>query len=284
MEEDKKKKKNNNSIRLVTWNIDQANIEEKYEKTKFDNRWPLILSYIKECNADIICLQELRNLDTSSVKVNDILYNISLLGYDYKHAYYGPDKTSFAQAIFYRREKFFITDIEIHFLPLEDETKPTKTKNILCVTFNHINTDIHREFVVCSTHFDFEESVKEKSSYFLRDLIKSDIPGDIPFLCAGDYNFFDDRDGIKHRDILLGKPYDIHDMIYPLSNASGTFMGYEHNQFKQPFDKMSRLDHVFSQLVFRYKDAFVFGDIELIKKREYPSDHLMIVLDFNFCD
>ena len=54
-------------------------------------------------------------------------------------------------------------------------------------------------------------------------------------------------------------------------------MGFEHDEFKQPFDKMSRLDHIFCCSRIISDNASAFGDMDLVKKRQYPSDHLMIV-------
>jgi len=68
-----------------------------------------------------------------------------------------------------------------------------------------------------------------------------------------------------------------------LLNASGTFMGFERDEFKKPFNAMSRLDHIFSRGVRQEGDgANVFGDLEKVKNRTYPSDHLMITVSFSF--
>jgi endonuclease/exonuclease/phosphatase family metal-dependent hydrolase len=131
---------------------------------------------------------------------------------------------------------------------------------------------------VYSTHFAINENEKTLSCEWLRGYL--DCVNE-RYLCAGDYNFFDDVDGIKQRRTMI---VDGHreDLAYPLANASGTFMGYEWNEFKQPFDKMSRLDHVFvhPRWVKRIGEARAWGDMEQVKQRVYPSDHLMIYLEF----
>jgi len=283
------------AFKFATWNIDQARREEDYEATKFDNRWGGeegavhgILPQIEECNADILCLQELRNLATSRVTVNELLYQVAKrLGYDYLHAYYGPDDISFALCIFYKRNKFYVADRRQIILPLADEKKPNLTRIALFAKFQPIDQTSGRRledlaFWVGCTHFGLEEQEKHDSATKLSDFLQT---LDAPFLCAGDFNFFDDRDGEKHRRIMLEKTVDA---AYPLANASGTFMGFEHDAFKQPFERMSRLDHVFhrgfSQKFFLNpsSSASAFGDMELVRARKYPSDHLMIVLHFSF--
>ena len=254
------------AVTFVTWNIDQAKREEAFAETRFDVRWPAIKEQIAQCNADILCLQELRNLETSSINVARILYEIAELGYDYKHAYYGASQFSFALATFYKRERFFVSACRVVTLPVDGRIVLTL----------RLRTVDKREFYVCNTHFSLEEKEKETCARWLADYLQTLKPS--PFLTAGDYNFFDDRDGGAHRQILLDVAYDA---IYPLENASGTFMGYEHDAFKQPYEAMSRLDHVFYNQIQIERAAYAYGDMEQVKKRTYPSDHLMISFDFS---
>jgi endonuclease/exonuclease/phosphatase family metal-dependent hydrolase len=281
------------SFSIATFNIDQAKVEETHEDTKFDVRWPKLKPMIQEANVDILCLQELRNLETSSTRIPDVLFQIAQMGYDYKHAYYGPDSTSFALAIFYKRDKFFVSGLNLQLLPLADEKKPNVSRIVLMVKLRPM-ANPSNEFYVCNTHFAIGEQEKEAAAIFLKTELDKITEKGIPFLCAGDFNFFDDRDGAKHRKIMLEGSMSmwskdretypeytrLSDVAFPLSNASGTFMGFKHDQFNQPFEKMSRLDHIFAnKLVKISKQAYAYGDIELVKKREYPSDHLMIVVE-----
>jgi len=264
---------NINSIKFATWNIDQARREEGYENTKFDTRWDKIYEYITKLDADILCLQELRNLETSKIKVNDLLYYISKLGYDYKHVYYGPDDISFALAIFYKRDKFFVSNVFSHLLPIPNNIKENMSKVILRLNLTCIKSK--KSFVVCNTHLGLDEVEKSLAVSYLSNRFLKNIGS---FLCAGDYNFFDDRRGIEQRNDMLSNSIDL---AFPLENIIGTFMGYNHDEFKQPFEKMSRLDHVFSNGIKRIGDfASVYGDIEMIKNRTYPSDHLLIYFSF----
>jgi endonuclease/exonuclease/phosphatase family metal-dependent hydrolase len=226
------------------------------------------------------------------VRVSDVLFQIAQMGYDYKHAYYGPDSTSFALAIFYKRDKFFVTGLNLHLLPLADKNKPNLSRIVLMVKLRLL-ADPLNEFYVGSTHFAIGEEEKEAAAIFLKNELDKITEMGVPFLCAGDFNFFDDRDGAKHRKIMLEgsicmrikdrETYpeytQLSDLVFPLSNVSGTFIGFKHDQFNQPFEKMSRLDHIFAnKLVKISKQAYAYGDMELVKKREYPSDHLMIVV------
>lgn len=253
---------------FATWNIDQDMREERCEQTKVDVRWPRILEQIKDCRPDILCLQELRNLTTSVVTVPRALYEVSQLGYDYKHAYYGPDRMAFAMAIFFRREKFFPTQLHLQLLP---PGKIFLGVQLRCITSA-------KQLTVYSTHFGLDEAEKTRACEYLCDWLDERREA---YLCAGDYNFFDDLDGSAQRQRMLHHNLR-QDLAHPLSNASGTFMGYESNEFKQPYDKMSRLDHVFASTasIKRCGEARAWGDMEQVRQRTYPSDHLMIYLEF----
>jgi exonuclease III len=58
---------------FATWNIDQARREEAFPETRFDVRWPSIKAQIAAADADVLCLQELRNLETSEISVPRLL-------------------------------------------------------------------------------------------------------------------------------------------------------------------------------------------------------------------
>ena len=91
------------------------------------------------------------------------------------------------------------------------------------------------------------------------------------------FNFFNDREGIPQRNGML---CHFTDLAYPLKNLSGTFYGYSHDEFKRDINNMSRLDHIFTKGFKKIDDATAHGwSREMLEKREYPSDHLMIIVD-----
>jgi endonuclease/exonuclease/phosphatase family metal-dependent hydrolase len=265
-------------FRCATWNIDQAKREENYEETRFDNRWPKILEYIKEVKPDVFALQELRNLETSKIDLPQILFQIAQLGYDYKHIYYNETKSSFAQAIFYDRDKFFIRNIGSTILP---SISSTDSRQLLMLQL--VSLKSKRVFWFATTHLSMIEEEKAVCVKYIKEIFSKMMNSEVPFLCTGDFNFFDDLDGKAHRAVLESV---FPDVAYPLKNASGTFMGYAHDPNAKPFNAMSRLDHIFcggSGQALKCEPAFVHGDLKLVEDRKYPSDHLMIVLDFELC-
>ncbi len=266
-------------FRCFTWNINQAKREENYEETRFDNRWPKILEYIKEVKPDVFTLQELRNLETSKIDLPQILFQIAQLGYDHKHAYYNETKFSFALAIFYDREKFFIRNHGSTILPSSSIADKNDSRQLLMVELASVKSK--RCFWFATTHLSMIENEKKLAVECLVGLLSQITETKGSFLCAGDFNFFDDLDGKKHRAVLENI---FPDVAYPLKNASGTFMGYAHDAQAKPFDAMSRLDHIFyGGNTLKFEPATVHGDLKLVENRKYPSDHLMIVLDFELC-
>ena len=263
------------TYRFATWNIDQARQEEAFEATRFDVRWPCIKAQIKAYDPDLLCLQELRNLETSAITVPRLLYEMAELGYDYKHAYYGPDQIAFCQAIFFKRDKFFPTAMDLLLLPLADEGKPNMSYMVLSLRLRSLSSGKH--LTVCTTHFGVEEEGKYPSACALAEYFDLHPIMQGASLCAGDFNFFDDRGGGTQRAVLLA---GLDDLAHPLANASGSFMGYPRDHFRQPYEKMSRLDHIFARGgVKRVGEASAFGDMEQVRARTYPSDHLMIVIE-----
>jgi endonuclease/exonuclease/phosphatase family metal-dependent hydrolase len=275
-------------LKFATWNLAQAKREEAFEETRFDVRWPCIKQMLKAYDADILCLQELRDLDSSQIKVADLLWQLAKeCGYDHKHAFYGPDQFSFALAVLYKRDRFFVQDMRLQVLPqplVLNNQGQYQSKVALMLQFKALETG--QQFRVINTQFGLEEQEKTVQSHALGKYLQS--IREEPFLCAGDFNFFDDQQGIQQRRILLEDAWT-RDLAFPLENASGTFMGYQHDNSKKDFLSMSRLDHIFSQqsttqrpLVFEPQGpAVAWGDMQQVRDRTYPSDHLMITMQLS---
>jgi endonuclease/exonuclease/phosphatase family metal-dependent hydrolase len=201
-----------------------------------------------------------------------LLFELTQLGYDYRHTYYGPENEAFALATFYKRDKFFVRAVQVH--QINDVGRGHKSHMVLHTEMTQLKNN--QDFHVLNTHFGIAEIEKSESASFLSTYLQG-LKAQ-PFLCAGDYNFFDDKDGATQRQTLLNVAQDV---IYPLANASGTFMGYEWDSFHCPFDKMSRLDHVFGHNIKVEKQARAYGDMQMVKERVYPSDHMMILFEFS---
>jgi len=290
-----------NKFKIMTYNVDQAVREEKYENTRWMNRKSRVVSLIKEVDADIVCLQEMRQLP-DSVTPNQFLAEFDQ--YFYEIGYRNSSTLAFGQAILYKPTKFYPMQIVKKWLSeTPDKVSDTFAKKaggttgfgyiVLGVQFvpttNNRIIQNAKPFWVFNTHFGLEEELKTKSCFVLKDIIAETSFGQ-EFVLCGDFNLFPDRDGAKQRDILCNWKYTMQDLGKGAKTLSGrqvegTFVGYEHDEFKADLGNMvSRLDHVFSSTGIvgteptLYTKTMLDQEPEELATRKYPSDHLPLVI------
>jgi endonuclease/exonuclease/phosphatase family metal-dependent hydrolase len=153
---------------------------------------------------------------------------------------------------------------------------------------------------VVNVHFVLDEDVKTKSCYKLREIVDREC-GDTPFIVCGDFNFFPDRDAAKQREILESGWMDVGKTYGQRTNRGvpieGTFLGYEHDQFKSPLgveNLHSRLDNIYVRenstvdidplriyvsVLTNTMDSPDHNQPEL-STRNTPSDHLPLYCQF----
>lgn len=262
--------------RFVGWNIDQANREERHPETCWDRRSEEVKALIGRTQADIVALVELRNLKTAKETAQMFLQSFwqyhSVLRW---YCHYG---NSFAMAILYDHEKFFLGDVRVH----NFDGNPDDDKMVMFADFQCKAT--MKWFTIGVTHFALQEDRKDRSTQILGQLIADQAH---PCWVYGDYNFFDDKKGKDQRKYLedmfpdVAHPLHREDGKTPLS---GTFIGFAHDDFKYTFDNMSRLDHVFatgavSQPAISPDVSQFEFDNSAYEGMTYPSDHLAIQLE-----
>lgn len=277
-------------IVVCSYNIDTARREQNspHKELHFENRAPRLLQNMLESKADILCLQELRNLDNCTIDIVGTMHyvqrttHLSAVG----PFYYGQQSTSFALVTLYRRSRFAVENLGIIQL---SGSFDDRGKICLWTLFRCVQTGKH--FIVANTHFEVApESVKDEAIQQcfpqLRDLATQHK---CSVLCVGDYNLFDDLQGTRQRKAIESLGFT--DIFYPLHLdasetapvLSGTFKGYSKTDKQaKDFDDMSRLDHGFLfspptataqlQPVGR---AYSVGATEAdIKAESLGSDHL----------
>lgn len=275
-------------FKVMSYNIDNAFREEEYDKTKWNNRSPKVIKIINEANPDIVCLQELRDLPGTSV--NRFLSKFNQ--YHFVIARRNPSTFAFGQATLYKREKAFpLISFPEWFTPTLEEASDAGNNMVLCTKFSLVhNEEILKNispFWVFNTQFGIDEQIKTKSCYRLLEIIEKNAKKD-PYIVCGDFNFFPDKDGDAQRAILTKNMQDLGKNAQTLAGkkVEGTFIGYEHNQFKANLENMvSRLDHIFgSKTVQKVGPAILYTKTMLDKEpeelttRDYPSDHLPLIV------
>ncbi len=266
---------------FFAWNVDQARREEEHPETKWDVRSGKVKELIATCDADVMALIELRDLVTSTESARAFLSDPRHLKYDIVSRRYCHYSQTFQMALLFKPEKFFCGDVRVHTLG----DNPENSKIAMFVDLQSKET--HKWITIGVTHFDLEEDVKWKSFKTLKPLLENQL---YPCMIYGDYNCFDDREGTQQRQYILDT---CDDLVHPLHHdgdfdlLSGTFVGFPHDTFKQRFDKMSRLDHVFAPKVHGLRSSGRAISPSLDKYRldnkdyatyTYPSDHLAVFL------
>lgn len=298
------------NLTFLTFNIDMAVREEKVTKTKFINRSNKIKELIESIGADIVNLQELRQLQNTPTPDE---FLTTFKNYKYVLQRRNPSDLAFGNAILYNSKKVFPVETMTKWLsdtpnePSDTWSKDGVGRGAICfgVKFYHVVDEKvvknMKPFWVFNTHFLLEEDIKTNSAKVLVDII-SDCAGKLPWILSGDFNFFWDRDGDKQRKILIDSGMiDVGKDALTCGGkkVEGTFIGYDIDDFKSPLlgeenALLSRLDHIFipeccisfSNPIL-YTRSHFFDTIEEDIKRElthrdYPSDHLPILVDFKF--
>lgn len=298
-------------FKVLQYNVDQAMREEKYESTKWNNRYKRIRALIEEIDADVVCLQEFRKLPGAELTTEQFLASLS--GYRFVVDYRNAGPLAFGQAILYKPEKFYALEHRKFWLSdTPDTVSDTWSVQAGGTTgFGYIVSGlllapvdgeriVHgaRPLWVFNTHFGLEEDLKMRSARCLKGHVDACTQrGEkYPFVVCGDFNFFPDRDGSAQRRVLTAPSQEAgavpwRDLGRDAATLGGrriegTFIGYDHDQFKADLAAPnSRLDHVFCSQNLRaasppvlYTKTMLPEEPAELTTRDYPSDHLPLVV------
>ncbi len=285
----------------MTYNVDQAVREEQHEETKWKNRKGRVGALIREVDADIVCLQEFRQLlgnETPEQFLANELGSIYRFSIEYRNA----GSMAFGQVILWKPDKFYPM-LSCKFWLSESPCEVSDTWNAKApgtAGFGTIVTGIKFQFVkdekiirdvlpfwIYNTHFGLEEEAKTKSCHKIGQLV-SLTSQDLSFVLSGDFNLFPDRDAAIQREILARDFQDLAQKAKTLEGKriEGTFVGYEHDNFKADLGNMvSRLDNIFGSKGVTCANPTLYTKTMLEKEppelttRLTPSDHLPIVAE-----
>jgi endonuclease/exonuclease/phosphatase family metal-dependent hydrolase len=281
-------------FKFLQYNVDMAVREEQFENTKWISRKDRVTKLVNEVDADIVCLQEMRQLPNND-PINKFLSGFDR--YQYDLGYRNASTLSFGQATLYKPEKFYaMKTVKQWISDTSDVISDTYKNNtgfgylVLGTKFYHVHegkiVKDNAPFWVFNTHFGLDEGLKTYSCKKLVEIVKN-IAGNDNVIISGDFNFFPDRDEKVQRSILTEHFNDSGVGAKTLSGKEviGTFVGYEHDNFKASFDNMvSRLDNVFTggnvagTNPILYTKTMLDEEPEEFTTRNYPSDHLPLVV------
>ena len=303
-------KRDSVGLTVVTSNIDQAKREEPTDFC-WTNRCEamhalLIASSLGVDAADVIVVQEMRNLTTSKFKLGHTFGELSdklggepgtFVGIPF---YYNESKYPFAGCIFYRRNRLRLLFVR-HVRYGGPEEACVRTLQF--ATFLDLKTD--EEVTVVNIHFPMGEEDKWTAIRALKDTINTHHSRVYDrVLAIGDWNFFDDLQGKAMRSEMTS--FFDEDHVQPLHvkektetgsvdrKMYGTFIGFPHDNFHSDmtpdetgdrYGKMSRLDHAFGR---GFDSTPAGGEVLLpegantIDHSTYPTDHCAIRVNLRY--
>jgi endonuclease/exonuclease/phosphatase family metal-dependent hydrolase len=300
-------------IKLGTFNVANAVTDEKSETTNFFVREEAVLKTIKDMNCDVLVINELRPYmnRTDSSQCQPVTFLGKLPQYAHVYDYMNGSPLSFGNAILYKRDVVYPVKTVKYWLSETPEVPSDSWGNgfgriLMGIKFypmlspDKINLGA-KPFWVYAVHLGLGESEKAECAKLIPKLVRKDA-GEDHFAILGDFNFFDDRDGKKHRQIMVDSGLSDAGAVsflscMPLTRCYGTFLGFEKDDFKSSYEVLmgfthadselgsekygfnatmpSRLDHGFVSDHTEISDARVW--VESIKQlidRTTPSDHL----------
>lgn len=277
-----------------------------------------LIRAIKENNADVICVQELRELPNTE----PITTWLAKLGPDYSWfiSYRNPSAMSFGQVIIYNRKRLFAIDTKCRWLS-KTPLVPSDSYNAPKVAYGNIINgvlfarvvegriaeDAPYVWVFC-THlplaFDAKIAMDRKICKIARGIACSReyCDYDIEYVICGDFNTFpqkqEDAEARKNvyksaglTDLLAGAPTQS-----GYKHGGGTFIGKEGDPFTAKLtavhpdghkclDVCDTLDHIYGskgvELLRGYIDTRTYRDAEVPELSEVDtvSDHLGLIAE-----
>lgn len=291
------------SIKIGTFNVANALNDEKSEMNNFFKREKQVVETIRRIKPHVMALLELRPYQNRIT--GEMCYPPDFLGklseYAHKYQYNSANSLAFANGILYDRSVLFPIREVTHWLSetpdfVSDSWGNGFGRTMFGVKFHHVldgKVNKHKCIWIYVTHLGLREEEKEHSVKLIPKLIREDTGGD-PFVVMGDFNFFDDRDGKKQRQLMVSADLvDVGVETYfsfdETKRCYGTFMGFETDHVKFSYEdlsdpsKASRLDHIFTSKDIKTTRVVVYADCEeQLMTKTTPSDHLPLIAELEF--
>lgn len=185
-------------------------------------------------------------------------------------------------AIFYNPKRFELLDSgDFWFAKTPD--KPVMGWDAACKRicswgeFRDLKTD--KKFFFFSLHFDHKGKIARAESAKLLVKKVSEISGNLPFLCVGDFNATPDSEPMK----IIFAEKSFKDSLSVLRGAPKSAGGTFHNFTGKP--KPDRIDYIFVSDGVDVMDYAVIRDsvadlgLPANPKAVYPSDHFPVAVD-----
>ncbi len=259
-------------ITVVSFNIRYSNNSDSVNS--WEQRKPLIKSFLKKGKFDIISFQEVMN--TQLKFLSDILDDYSVVSAGRNDGIDNGEHCS----IFFKTSKFDLLAKSYFWLsgnPEEPGSIDWGAHLPRIVTWVKLqNQRTGHIFFVFNTHLSHNEYAQDRSILLLLSKIKS-IADNVPVIITGDFNM---TPGSQPYKLITGNWHQYYSFsdaskisTFPVTGNSNTY-----NQFKVK-KGISRLDYIF---VNGYLDVLNYKTYQISKGDVYISDHYPIMAELKF--
>lgn len=248
-------------MKIMYWNINQDDREESHELTCWNYRKARIFNILKENDADVYLLLEVKEENIKELRKEFPDY----------HIYEGDDqKGKWKMVVMSRIFSCFVS------YPLKGTNK----------RLGYLDFETFRLGLV---HFPLSEEDKDSCIDSIKLLLEILKNKDKDFVLCGDFNLFFDLDGEKQ---LTRLKEIFKDSTYPLRSFkgkeySGTFIGFPQNDHKKTEETMSSLDRCFTTgepfQVNTIDHEFSFDNSDF-REDFFPSDHMPLIFNCEYDD
>ena len=270
-------------IRLGTWNIRLATMDNSQKDPRFpkwEARMPHVTGLIEEKGFDLMGLQEVCTQQADFIR--RAFPGWGLVGVATNDA--ERARTSHANGIFFRRDRFRVDDWGWFGLSETPEVPGVKSWGTVCVracTWAQM-TDVvdNRRFLFFNTHFDHRsQEAREKGMALVLARIRARNAENLPVILTGDFNSVAESPQIQLAKKALVRAYEV-----SATPPTGPFRTDNSWKFVPPEKEDAtagdRIDHIFLTPGTKVMSHETFGDF--YGDNLYPSDHfpLKAVIEF----
>lgn len=270
------------NLRIMSYNV---RIDNKKDRNT-ENDWPVrknrVEWMIDHYNADVIGIQE-----PSKKQLNDLMDELGssyglIFAEETPDAYVHPEKypTEFfleTNAIMYRQDRVEVAGPVGQFWLAEDSTQaPTKpawdgsdrSRVVIYAKFRDKQTG--SEFYVFCTHFETAgKIVRVESAKLLMETAKK-IAGTVPTVILGDFNTFNDANGIAAYQAFASYAEDypnVYDVAEHEFGKRGTWIGFRYSRYTE-----EDLEKITPGIPDRYDHIFVSRNVQVVNTG-VPNDY-----------
>jgi endonuclease/exonuclease/phosphatase family metal-dependent hydrolase len=289
------------SFRVATYNLMRDDYHERNRGLQWRNREDRIIKLIKDIDADIIALQECRDIPNYPIK--PFLDRLVNMGYSYSEHYnkFTTDKKAKLLRVvtLWKPSKFTLQQSTTFWLPeyacsvnkpYDNNSQPIARPLGLDILYYNVNS---KPISIWNTHFPHSDDAKLCCVNVLPRMINKVVGNWTPVVLLGDFNMFG-KHSEHHKSLLLNwKPsFSFFDAgkeaitVLETREENGTFVGTSCDPHKPALHEIGeRLDFVLTRHVMKQGKAYIWNKTMLVPEPPYlqdrdmfPSDHLPVVV------